>query len=142
MRFENPHSLSYHASTRQSVPSITAVWLRSSVELAALWLKSIETSGSDVVSRTPLSGPLAAAVIAALISSARVARLATKEKSIIDTLGVGTRRATPSSLPASSGSTRPTARAAPVEVGIIDIVAARARRRSVCSVSSTGWSPV
>ena len=43
---------------------------------------------------------------------------------------VGTRIAKPSSLPFSSGSTRPTAAAAPVLVGIIDMVAERARRRS------------
>ena len=57
-------------------------------------------------------------------------------------IGVGTRIATPSSLPFSSGSTRPTALAAPVEVGIIDSAAARARYRSLCIVSSVGWSPV
>ena len=38
-----------------------------------------------------------------------------------------TRIETPSSLPFSSGSTRPIALAAPVEVGIIDRFAARAR---------------
>jgi hypothetical protein len=48
-------------------------------------------------------------------------------RSTTDTLGVGTRIAKPSSLPLSSGSTRPTALAAPVEVGIIDSAAARAR---------------
>jgi hypothetical protein len=48
-------------------------------------------------------------------------------RSTTETFGVGTRMATPSSLPLSSGSTRPTALAAPVEVGIIDIAAARAR---------------
>ncbi len=48
-------------------------------------------------------------------------------KSITETFGVGTRIETPSSLPFSSGSTRPTALAAPVEVGIIDNAAARAR---------------
>ena len=64
---------------------------------------------------------------APLISSLLVARLATNLKSTTDTFGVGTRMATPSSLPASSGSTRPTALAAPVEVGIMLIAAARAR---------------
>ena len=39
----------------------------------------------------------------------------------------GTRTDTPSSLPLSSGSTRPTALAAPVEVGIMLSAAARAR---------------
>ncbi len=36
----------------------------------------------------------------------------------------------PSSLPLSSGSTRPMALAAPVELGMIDSAAARMRRRS------------
>src|SRR3546814_1305195 len=48
-------------------------------------------------------------------------------KSISDTLGVGTRIEEPSSLPFSDGSTRPTAVAAPVVVGIIDSAAARPR---------------
>ena len=60
-----------------------------------------------------------------MISSALVARLAVKVRSTIDTLMVGTRMAKPSSLPLSSGSTRPTAAAAPVLVGIIDMVAER-----------------
>jgi hypothetical protein len=51
-------------------------------------------------------------------------------------LAVGTRIAVPSSLPLSSGITSPTARAAPVEVGIIDTAAARARCMSLCSVST------
>ncbi len=58
------------------------------------------------------------------------------------------RIAVPSSLPFSSGITRPTALAAPVEVGIADTAAARARCRSLCSVSTSAgrrcrreWSP-
>ena len=66
----------------------------------------------------------------AFTSSTVVARLAVKVRSTTDTLMVGTRIAKPSSLPFSSGSTRPTAAAAPVLVGIIDCVALRARRRS------------
>jgi hypothetical protein len=65
--------------------------------------------------------------MASLISSTLVSRAASKVRSTTETLGVGTRIATPSSLPFSSGRTRPTALAAPVEVGIIDIAAARAR---------------
>src|SRR5438105_317720 len=65
----------------------------------------------------PLSCWSAARFTAPLISSLLVARRATNLKSTTDTFGVGTRIATPSSLPASSGSTRPTALAAPVEVG-------------------------
>ena len=53
--------------------------------------------------------------------------LATNLKSTTETFGVGTRIETPSSLPLSSGSTRPTALAAPVEVGIMVSAAARAR---------------
>ena len=54
-----------------------------------------------------------------------------KLKSTIETLIVGTRTAYPSSRPFSSGKTKPTAAAAPVLVGIIDMVAERARRKSV-----------
>ena len=57
-------------------------------------------------------------------------------KSTTDTFGVGTRTDDPSSLPFSSGSTSPTARAAPVVVGIIDRAAARARRMSLWIWSS------
>ncbi len=65
--------------------------------------------------------------MAALISSRLVFAAATNFRSTTETFGVGTRMAVPSSLPFSSGRTRPTALAAPVEVGIIDIAAARAR---------------
>jgi penicillin-binding protein 1C len=64
------------------------------------------------------------------MSGTVVSRAAIKDKSTIETLIVGTRIAKPSSLPFSSGSTRLTAAAAPVLVGIMLIVAERARRRS------------
>ena len=48
----------------------------------------------------------------------------------------------PSTFPFSSGSTSPIARAAPVEVGIRLIAAARARRRSSCGMSWRCWSAV
>src|SRR6516165_6742264 len=67
----------------------------------------------------PLSCCSAARLTAPLTSSLLVARLATNLKSITETFGVGTRIDTPSSRPASSGRTRPTAFAAPVEVGIM-----------------------
>jgi hypothetical protein len=75
----------------------------------------------------PFSGPSAAALIAALISSFVVFFLATNLKSTTETFGVGTRIDEPSSLPLRSGRTRPTALAAPVEVGIMFRAAARAR---------------
>ena len=75
----------------------------------------------------PFSGPSAAALMAALTSSTLVSRLAMNFRSTTETFGVGTRIANPSSLPFNSGSTRPTAFAAPVEVGIMESAAARAR---------------
>src|SRR5215207_1589483 len=48
MRFEKPHSLSYHAITRTKVPSMTLVWSMWNVAECGSWLKSIETFGSLV----------------------------------------------------------------------------------------------
>src|SRR3546814_5164425 len=45
IRLEKPHSLSYHDTTRASLPSSTAVSRLSTVELAGWWLKSELTSG-------------------------------------------------------------------------------------------------
>src|SRR5688572_18654606 len=127
IRVEKPHSLSYQESTRPRPPSTIWVWGRATVEEAGLWLKSEETNGSLVTASTPFSAPLAAASIAALISSTETLRPGTKFRSTTETFGVGTRIEEPSSLPASAGITRPSALAAPVEVGIIDMAAARAR---------------
>ena len=46
MRFEKPHSLSYHPITRASWPSTTAVCVASNEHDAGLWLKSMLTSFS------------------------------------------------------------------------------------------------
>src|SRR5262249_3920590 len=67
-------------------------------------------------------------------------RAALKVRSTNDTLIVGTRTEKPSSLPLSSGITRPTDAAAPVLVGIMDMVAERARRRSEWYTSVSTWS--
>ena len=61
MRVAKPHSLSYQLSTRASLPSTTWVWGRAAVDEAAMWFRSLETSGSVVVNRTPFIGPSAAA---------------------------------------------------------------------------------
>src|SRR3569832_1791186 len=90
----------------------------------------------------PFNAPCAASFMTALISSTVVSRAAMNDKSTIDTLMVGTRIANPSSLPLSSGITRPTAAAAPVLVGIMLMVAERARRRSSCMTSVKTWSLV
>src|SRR5438552_18839563 len=90
----------------------------------------------------PFIGPLAAAFRAALTDSF-VAGLSTKTvRSTTLTLGVGTRMAYPSSLPFSSGMTRWRALAATVELGIMLMAAARARRRSLCGRSRSFWSLV
>jgi hypothetical protein len=61
-------------------------------------------------------------------------------RSTIEPVGTGARIDIPSTFPFRSGSTSPIARAAPVEVGMRLIAAARARRRSLCGRSSTFWS--
>src|SRR3990170_4812992 len=131
MRLLKPHSLSYHDSAFTNVPPVTLVSVASKMLEAGLWLKSTDTSGPLLYSSTPFSSPAAAAFITALTSSTLVARAAVKTRSTSDTLMVGTRTAKPSSLPFSSGSTSPTAAAAPVLVGIWDWVADRARRKSL-----------
>ena len=68
--------------------------------------------------------------------------LAPMAKALHDAVGIGTRIAKPSSLPLSSGMTRPIALAAPVEVGTTLSAAARARRRSLCGPSCRFWSLV
>ncbi len=78
----------------------------------------------------PFSSFSEACFRAALTSSAMVCFSTCTTKSTIETLGVGTRNATPLSLPLSAGSTSATALAAPVEVGTMLIAAARARRKS------------
>src|SRR5215831_4233890 len=131
MRLLNPHSLSYQEKTFTSVPPDTLVMVASNTEEAGLWLKSLETRGSLLYSRMPFRSVSEACFAALLTSSTVVARLATNERSTMDTLMVGTRIEKPSSLPLRCGSTRPTAAAAPVLVGIILWVAERARRRSL-----------
>src|SRR5688572_5300668 len=91
IRLEKPHSLSYHEDTLTSVPSETRVRVESKIELAGLWLKSEETSGSVLYSRMPLRSPSQACFTARFTSSTVVGFLATKVRSTIDTLMVGTR---------------------------------------------------
>merc|ERR1719191_50364 len=80
--------------------------------------KSTETRGSLEISSTPFMGPSQAFWKAALTSSAVMPFFsALMTRSTTETLGVGTRRAIPLSLPLREGSTRETAEAAPVVVG-------------------------
>uniref|UniRef100_A0A8I3P7Q5 Uncharacterized protein n=1 Tax=Canis lupus familiaris TaxID=9615 RepID=A0A8I3P7Q5_CANLF len=63
----------------------------------------------------PLRGPSDACFTTFLMSSYLAAFSRRQVRSTTDTLGVGTRKAMPVSLPFSSGMTLPTALAAPVE---------------------------
>jgi len=48
MRFEKPHSLSYHVRIRTIVPSRTLVWSRWKIDDRGSWLKSMLTIGRSV----------------------------------------------------------------------------------------------
>src|SRR5947199_1817521 len=139
-RHEYPHSLSYQARTLTRFPSISAVEGRSTMDEWGLPLKSHDTSCSSHASRMPRSLPAALSRNALFTASAVADFSSSATRSTTDTLIVGTRIAIPSSLPLSFGSTRPTAVAAPVVVGIMLTAAARARRRSLWGKSCTGWS--
>ena len=90
----------------------------------------------------PLSGPAAAARNASLMAWAVVSSRRLTAKSTMLTVGVGTRRLKPSTLPLSSGMTRARAFAAPVVVGIMFRPAERARRGSLWATSRIFWSLV
>src|ERR1035441_2382658 len=70
----------------------------------------------------PLSGPAAAACMAALMASTLVALERMTVRSTSETSGTGTRSAMPWNLPLSSGRIRATALAAPVARGVGDDV--------------------
>ena len=104
---------------------------------------SLETIGSSVYLRMPSSAPVSAfSANAALTSSALVGRDSSQTRSTTEPVITGARTAMPFSLPSSSGTTRPIALAAPVEVGTRFTAAARARRRSLCGPSWRFWSAV
>jgi len=124
------HSLSYHENTFTIRLPTTLVSGASKIDECGLPLRSTVPAALAVF-QNPLSGPPAAAFIAALTDFTSASFSTVTVRSTIETFEVGTRIAIPSSLPLSAGSTRPIAFAAPVEVGIIDIPAARARLRIV-----------
>jgi hypothetical protein len=104
---------------------------------------SVDTIGSSLYLRMPSSAPVSAlAPNASLTSSLEVGRDTSQTRSTTEPVITGARTAMPLSLPSSSGSTRPTALAAPVEVGTRFTAAARARRGSLCGASWRFWSAV
>ena len=79
---------------------------------------SLETIGSSVYLRMPSRRPVSAfSANAELTSSTLVGRDTSHTRSTTEPVITGARTATPFSLPSSSGTTRPIALAAPVEVG-------------------------
>src|SRR3546814_738327 len=85
---EKPHSLSYQVRIRTKVSSSTWVWVRSKVELAGEWLKSLDTSGSSLTARMPFRRlPLAAFTMASLLASAVVFFFASMVRSTRLTIG-------------------------------------------------------
>ncbi len=90
----------------------------------------------------PLSAPSAASRSSALMSSTVADLVSVAVRSTRLTSLTGTRREAPWNFPLSSGMTSAIALAAPVVVGMIDIPAARARRKSLCGVSSSTMSLV
>src|SRR5919201_967647 len=75
----------------------------------------------------------------AFTSSTVTSRPTRTTRSVSEPVATGARTEIPSTFPFRSGMTIPIARAAPVEVGIRLIPAARARRRSLCGRSRTCW---
>ena len=122
---------------------MTLVYGASTIDECGLLRKSIDTSSASEKARMPFERSVRRFTQRVVdfrrrSSSCRPATL----RSTTETFGVGTRIANPSRRPFSSGSTSPTAEAAPVVVGIIESAAARARRRSLCGRSSRFWSLV
>jgi len=131
--------LSYQPKTLTRLPLI---WVSagSKTQEDGSPITSRDTIGACETRRTPRSAPWAAVSNASLTSSRVTGRFRTTVRSVSEPSSTGTRTAIPSSAPASSGRTRPTARAAPVPVGMMLRAAERARRRSLCGPSISDWS--
>ena len=104
-----------------------------------LWLKSIDTSFSDVISNIFLDWFFETSLKASLIFSLFSSFLVQKTNSIRDTFGVGTLIATPSNLPFNDGIISPIAFEAPVDVGTIDWLADLALLGSLWELSKIVW---
>src|SRR3989338_8314715 len=105
-------------------------------------MTSVLTIGSSVYSIMPFMLPSAAFLKALFTSSAVVGFLTTQTKSVIEPLGVGTRRACPFSLQSNSGITFVAAFAAPVVVGTMFKAAERPLLGSLWGASTSFWSAV
>ena len=99
---------------------ITLVKDASTIADDELWLKSIETSFSEVISKTLFDSFFEAIVNASLIFSIVTSFFVQKTNYIKENLGVSTLFLIPSSLPFKEGIISPIASDAPVDVGTID----------------------
>ena len=109
----------------------TLVKDKSTMAELGLWLKSIETSFSSVVSRIFFNSFFEAFLKESLIFFTDNLLFELNTKSTNETFGVGTLIAKPSSFPYSSGIISPRVFEAPVEVGTIDCPADLARLKSL-----------
>src|SRR5262249_48380377 len=98
-RQEYPHSLSYQETTLTRLPPTEIVSSAEKIEECVLPLRSVETSGSSVYSTISFIGPPAASFTEALTSSIVASRESSAVKSTTETVGVGTRKASPVNLP-------------------------------------------
>jgi len=124
------HSLSYHAKILMKFPPVTLVNDASTMADAVVPMMSDDTRGSSETSKIPLSFPFDARISALLTACTVVCFLVRNVRSESDPHGTGTRIAMPSNNPDNSGMVSAVACAAPVDVGIILIPAARPRRMS------------
>ena len=117
--------MSYQLTVLISVPSITFVNGASKIEEWGFPIISVETTGRVEYSTTLFILSSFAALFTVLLISSIVTLFShLKKLSTTELSGTGTRMAIPSSFPFNSGRTFPTARAAPVVVGIIFTAAA------------------
>merc|ERR550525_1659408 len=130
-RFEYPHSLSYQDTSLTKVSFNAMPAPTSKMDDALHVWKSVDTTSSSVQSKTPFMSPAALSLIAATMSSYFAPFARRQVRSTTDTSGVGTRKAMPVSLPFTSGSTLPTALAAPVDDGMMFCDAHRPPRQSL-----------
>src|SRR3989344_6545953 len=101
-RFEYPNSLSYHAKTFTKSPSTTWVSDKSTIADSLLPIISVETNGSPDTARIPFKGDSFEASVNVLFTSSTLVGFdKRKVKSEIEPQITGTRKATPSNLPAS-----------------------------------------
>merc|ERR1712121_169160 len=108
-RWLKPYSLSYQDTSLTKCSFRAMQALASKMEERTSLLKSVDTTWSSVYPRTPCMGPSAAALTTFLMSSILAGFSRRTVRSTTETLGVGTRKAIPVSLPLSSGTTLPTA---------------------------------